>query len=168
MLAISVVRGSSHERDARVEGTLILPMLGRSSPENIRGMTYLRSGQHERATEVFERGLSRMQFHKERAYFQNALAAAKLAQKEYLDALNLSRNGRSTMAKVIQLHSYSALGERKAALGFYDELRKDPHSNVIDLSEEIARQFRLVPGKPSHPSAWIIDKEQELLLALAA
>lgn len=135
---------------------------------HIRGMIYLRSGRVEQAIEVFEFGLSHIQFHKERSYFQNALAAAKLARSDYLEALNLSRNGRSTMAKVIQLHSYSALGERKVARGFYDELRRDPHSNVIDLAEEIARRFRLVEKPPAHSSAWIIQKEQELVLALAA
>jgi len=39
---------------------------------------------------------------------------------------------------------------------------------VIELAEEIARRFQLMPEQPLHPAEWIEARERDVLLLEAA
>jgi hypothetical protein len=110
----------------------------------------------------------RVQFRKQKAYFQSALAAVKLRQNQYEEALNYVKHQVGPVANLLELHSAAALGQNKQAMECYENLSDDPHENVVVLSEEIARRFGLAKSPPLHSEDWILDKEAEVVLALAA
>jgi tetratricopeptide (TPR) repeat protein len=135
---------------------------------HIRGMIHLRAGELEQALDIFTHGLLRVQFRKQRAYFHTALAAAKLSQNQYKEALNYVKDQDGPVANLLEMHSAAALGQHELAMECYTNLLDDPRENVLVLSEEIARRFGLAKSAPLHSENWILEKEAEIVLALAA
>jgi len=56
--------------------------------------------------------------------------------------------------KIIRLHGYASLGESIKAKGIYEEVKRDPHPNVVVFAEEVARRFGLNDQAPSYDENW--------------
>lgn len=135
---------------------------------HIRGMIFLRQGQIEEAVDHFQFGLANNPFYRSRKYYENAMAAAQIAQRDFEAALSHARHGQNASAKILEFHSAAAVGNLKIARACYDQLITDPHPNVVTLSIEIAAQFGISDGAAKRDPNWILDQEAETILALAA
>ena len=135
---------------------------------HIRGMILLRQRRFEEAIDHFQFGISNNPFYRSQKYYENAMAAAQIAQEDFEAALAHARRGQNASAKILEFHSEAAVGNLKIARECYDQLITDPHPNVVILSIEIAAQFGITHGAAKKDTNWILDKETETILALAA
>ena len=135
---------------------------------HIRGMIFLRQRQFEEAIDHFQFGIANSPFYRNQKYYENALAAAQIAQGNFEAALDHARRGQNASAKILEFHSEAAIGNLGIARECYDQLLTDPHPNVIALSIEIAAQFGITDATAKRDANWILDKEAETILALAA
>ena len=88
-------------------------MLPSKSPEtrddwiayHVRGMILLKSNKLDAAVVHFETGLNSIPFARQRKYFQNALAIARLRRGEYAKATETLISAEEPMAEILKIHA---------------------------------------------------------------
>jgi tetratricopeptide (TPR) repeat protein len=134
---------------------------------HIRGMLHLRKGEYEIALDIFTKGVLESPFHQNRLYFENALAATKVCLSRYQEAINHIRQTDTVISHLLMLHSYAALGRVDEARQELAAVNDNSPPPLVELRDEIAAQFRLVDRTPKWESAWLLDRESEVLLQAA-
>jgi len=139
---------------------------------HIRGVILLKQRAYEAAIAHFRHGLLNNPHFSERRYYESAIKVASIAIGDYSNetVVNAALDPvQDTVAQVIDFHAAAALGRERQAAESFEILRRDPHPNVVSLTEEIARRFGLLSGEPPRHSAdWILDQEADVVLAFAA
>jgi tetratricopeptide (TPR) repeat protein len=134
---------------------------------HIRGMMHLKAGEIDRAHKIFEHGLLRNPFYRERRYFERALAATKIRMKRFQEAAELVRGKQEESAQLLSLHSLAELGRMAEARAAYRAVNDDAPSPVIRLRDELAARFRIVERRPQASLQWVFEQETEVLLQAA-
>jgi tetratricopeptide (TPR) repeat protein len=135
---------------------------------HIRGMIYLRRGKPDLATELFERGLRQIPFAKERRYFENALAVARLKMKRFEQAIECLSDGQEPLTKVLRMHALAGLQLLTAARETFQLLESSCPPRLVPLRNELAARYKLSLKQPRHNSRWVFDEECQGVLLQAA
>jgi tetratricopeptide (TPR) repeat protein len=134
---------------------------------HIKGMMHLKAGEIDRAHTIFEHGLLRNPFYRERRYFERALAATKIRMKRFQEAAELVHGKQEEAAQLLSLHSLAELGRMAEARAAYRAVNDDAPSPVIQLRDELAARFRIVERRPQASLQWVFEQETEVLLQAA-
>ena len=134
---------------------------------HIRGMMYLKSGNIEDAIKVFTYGIQKNPFHRERSLFESGLAAAKIRIREFEPAARLLEQTSGVIAKLLQMHSFAAIGNIDRAKAAMLAVNDNEPPGVVHLREALATKFSLKPGGADRGDAWILNQEAEILLQAA-
>lgn len=133
---------------------------------HIRGMILLRTGQIDAAMELLQRGLIAVPYYRERAYFQNALAIARLSRGEFEAANQLVKpEGKADSAAILTFHALAGLRRVQEASSLVHNFVFEENSKIIELKQEIGRRYGVWPGEAQHTEQWIIEQECDVLLA---
>jgi tetratricopeptide (TPR) repeat protein len=135
---------------------------------HIRGMILLRKSDVAAAIAHFEWARRTTPFSRERRYFERALAAARIRRGEFSKAVETLEEGQGALTNIIKLHAYAAEGRLEKARVALTEVVSDCPESLVELREEIAARFRLIPSPPHHNNNWIFAREEEALLQDAA
>ncbi len=135
---------------------------------HIKGMLLLRSEQFEEAIQQLQKGLDQTPFMKERQYFENALAIAKLRLERFDEAAALVLHGEDPVTDVLRLHVSGALNNLDSAKQTFGRLKRSCPPVLIPLRDELAARYHLVSAKPEHGPEWVFKEECRTLLLLAA
>ena len=132
---------------------------------HVQAMILVRTGQLTQATALFRQGLEKGPF-EDRRLFKSGLAYAMLRSNQPQQAAAELENEPTLVARVLQIHIYSALNDGPKAFHSYTEAnRLNRAPRVIELTAELGARARLEDRAPSHSDEWVFEREFELLLA---
>lgn len=138
---------------------------------HVKGMIFLRQERFDEAIRVFEYGLSHTPWASQRENFGAGLALARIKRRAFraaVEALGAEQERRILSFEVFRLHAAGAIGDRERAKRAYSAIIAEPDAaTVVDLAEELARRY-LGKGPSRHDEAWIVEREEEMLLNAAA
>lgn len=135
---------------------------------HIDGMILLRTGRIEEAITHLTRGLIDVPFARERRFFRNALAIAKLRKREYGEVVGLLDRAMDPVGNVLRLHALVGSGRAHEAHDTLRQLEWNCPPKLVDLRNELAKRSRLPKAATLHEDAWIFNQECEGALLLAA
>jgi tetratricopeptide (TPR) repeat protein len=134
---------------------------------HIRGMLLLKQCKVKDAVSLFEEGVRRTPFFRQRQYFENALAAANIRLKKYSEASELVNGADDMISRLLQLHSFAELGYFDKAREAYDAVNDNSPPLVVSLRDELAARYSLANRVRLHNDDWILDQEIEVILQAA-
>jgi tetratricopeptide (TPR) repeat protein len=151
-------------------------MLPSKSPEtrddwiayHVRGMILLKSNKLDAAVVHFETGLNSIPFARQRKYFQNALAIARLRRGEYAKATETLISAEEPMAEILKIHAFGELRQSDLAKRSLARLELVCPVTLIPLRDELAARYQLRQQPPRHEDPWIFDEECRVALLNAA
>ncbi|HLG14687.1 MAG TPA: tetratricopeptide repeat protein [Blastocatellia bacterium] len=133
----------------------------------IRGMTLLRMGDIDAASQVFELGKEFCPWALVRERFDASVALTRLrrrqfrAAREVLDRVNSS--GFKAQVQVLTLHALGELEEHERAIDVYTDLNANPRPFPDDLPDELFRRYIAREGS-LHDDDWVGQKEVDMFL----
>ena len=133
---------------------------------HIRGMISMKQGNLTEAVEIFEAGVRDNPWSLSVGYFRNALAVAKLREKQHQEALEAIGDEQSTVSDILRIHAFGELRQIEKVQEALSRVRDNRLPAVVSLRNELAGRY--VIGKASYqwqPDDWVFEKECELLLA---
>ena len=134
---------------------------------HIRGVTLLRRGDIEAASQVFELGTEFCPWGTQAALFAASLALAQIRTRRYGVARDML--GQVTTAaikphaQVLQIHALGELKEFDAAFTVYTDLMANPRPFSDDLPDEFHSRYIAREGG-LHDDAWVYDREADMFL----
>lgn len=134
---------------------------------HIRGMMHLKKGELADAVRIFDEGVARNPYHKQRVFFKTSLAAAKIRLGQFSQAIDLADAPDDPVAQVLRMHSLAALNRSNEALAVYSAANDNVPPPVIRLRDAIAARFGLSISDNRPGEQWILDQEAEVLLQAA-
>jgi tetratricopeptide (TPR) repeat protein len=135
---------------------------------HILGMSYLRRNQLAQAIKIFEEGVEKIPFAREKRYFMNALSIARLRENNFEQAATSLPDTAEGLSNVIRMHAYAGMGKTARARTLYDELRNRCPIQIADLRDAIAGRYGLATDVYAANDNWIFERETEALLQEAA
>ena len=135
---------------------------------HVRGMILMKTNRLDEAIAHFSSGLEKVPFYSEKKYFCNALAVAYLKRKEFNTATAVLSDSSGTVSNVLRFHALAATGRKESANNIMETVQGSGLAPVIELTQEIARRYRLRPERPRHGESWLFQKECESVLLEAA
>ncbi len=121
------------------------------------------------ASRLLTQNIPRCPFASERRKMRDLLAAIELRQNHWDMARRVVETNPEEVSNVIALHVLAATHRSgQARVRLQRILDSDGPADVVDLAEEIARRYELIPQEPRRTVDWIRAAEQDLLLAEAA
>lgn len=135
---------------------------------HIQCMILLKTGKTDEAIDALQWGIENIRFFKERIYFVNALAVAKIRLHQFADATAMLSNNETPIADVLRIHAYGEMGHQQDAATAYQRVQIDCPPNIVPLRDELAARYRLQLFRPTHSEQWLFDRECEGVILLAA
>tara|TARA_B100000315_G_scaffold231474_1_gene242800 strand:- start:330 stop:2804 length:2475 start_codon:yes stop_codon:yes gene_type:complete len=131
---------------------------------HVRGMLFLKNHKLEEAVNLFENGLNNCPFIKERTYFNNSLAVAKIKKSEFKQALKLLSNCNTPTTNILSLHALGGLEQgdnlsSKKAKIIKDCLEVDCPPYLLPLMIELELRYFGDFNKCKHDEEWIFQQE---------
>jgi len=136
--------------------------------QHVRGMILLRRGRLDLAIKLFEAGLARIPFAKERKYFENALAVTKLRMKKFDQAITHLGESPEPLKNLLRMHGFGGLRRLDQARQALQSLESDCPLSLVPLKNELAARYKLSSRAPKHHSQWVFDEECRNVLLEAA
>jgi tetratricopeptide (TPR) repeat protein len=139
---------------------------------HMRGMIHLRMNELDKALEIFNLGVSDCPHPRDVAYFQTALAAAKIRKRQYKEALEcLPTHAIGSFRRVInifRLHAAGELEEESSVRSAIEALRDESYPPVVELRDELQNRYFTKPSIiPRYSDDWLFERETYLLLRAA-
>lgn len=135
---------------------------------HVRGMILLRREKLDAAIDHFRWCLEHVPYARQRAFFQNALALSYLKRQAYVEAVSVIASKPTPVSNVLLFHAFAADGKEKQAIEVLGSIERSQSAEIIELSAEIARRFRLRNERPQHDESWLYAREHESVLLEAA
>ena len=133
---------------------------------HIRGMISMKQGNLTEAVEIFETGVRDNPWSLSVGYFRNALAVAKLREKQHQEALEAIGDEQSTVSDILRIHAFGELRQIEEVQEALSRVRDNRLPAVVSLRDELASRYVIGEASYQHqPDNWVFEKECELLLA---
>ena len=135
----------------------------------LRALLLDAKGARQISREMLRQGSRRSPFARFRRLFSSVLAGFEIQAGKASIAVKSLEVGPNDFSNVVRFHALAASGQLKIAQQAFEQI-KSTESNVIymELTHEIALQYRIIEGTPSHDRNWIFRSERETVLAEAA
>jgi tetratricopeptide (TPR) repeat protein len=134
---------------------------------HIRGMAEMRSGELEKAEEIFEWGVNEIPWISQRAYFKTALATLRVQQKRYPEVFPLVEEiihpSIEPIARTLIMHTSGELRDMPRFNQSYDSIRNTSAPVIIELREALAGRYRRQTTSIL-PDNWFFLRECDSLL----
>jgi len=126
-------------------------------------------GARQLSREMLRQGTRRSPFARSRRLFSSVLAGFEIQEGKASLAVKTLESNPNDFSNVLRFHALAASGRTKIARQALDQI-KSIESNVIymELTREVALQYRIIEGTPAHDRNWIFKSERETFLAEAA
>ncbi|MEK6303475.1 MAG: tetratricopeptide repeat protein [Acidobacteriota bacterium] len=137
---------------------------------HIRGMTLLRMGDVEAASQVFESGKEFCPWGSQKAFFITALALTRIRNREFgaasemLDQVTVPAF--KPHAQLLRIHALGELNEFDRASTVYTDLKANPRPFSDELPDEFYSRYIAREGN-RHDDAWVYTREVDIFLLTA-
>lgn len=139
---------------------------------HIRGMTHLRSGELDRAEEIFQHGLAECPWAYEWSYFQTALASLEVRRRRYPEAIELLKSPLSVpilpVASLIRMHAHGALGQHDELQSAYNSTSGARSPLILRLRDQLITRFEPGGNTPLDEAEGSLFQQECDTLLLAA
>jgi tetratricopeptide (TPR) repeat protein len=136
--------------------------------QHIRGMVFLKRGKHDLALRVFEKGLAKNPFAKERRYFETGLAVAKLRMNRFDQAIAHLGEDKEPLTNVLRIHAFGGLKQLDRARQAVESLERNCPPGLAPLRDELVARYKISSKPAKHDSRWVFDQECRYVLLEAA
>ena len=136
--------------------------------QHIRGMVFLKRGKHDLALRVFETGLAKNPFAKERRYFETGLAVVKLRMNRFDQAIAHLREDKEPLTNVLMIHAFGGLKQIEQARKAVERLERNCPPGLTQLKDELVARYKISSKAAKHDSRWVFDQECRYVLLEAA
>src|SRR5215204_2750925 len=142
-------------------------------------MIMLKKGNLAEAIKIFEKGANEDPIPSSREYSRSALAIARLRKREFNQAYELLEKVTTPVLQpavnLLRVHAFGELGMFPQAAAAFHNYENAPlikifagykRQNTLELAAEVDSRY-VTARIHNRSDDWLIDREQELLLALA-
>lgn len=125
---------------------------------HIRGMLLYKIGKTDKAIQIFEEGVTKMPFAKQKYFFTSALAIARLHDARYAEAVHALSDSTDVVSNVIKMSAYFGMGDIENANRAYAATQGCSQSNVVQLRREFSARLNTKNNVTSHDHKWEVEQ----------
>lgn len=131
---------------------------------HVKGVLSMKINKIDEAMLIFETGLKNSPFMKERQYFANSLAVARLRKKDFKGTITLLSNKNTPLANVLYLHACGEIAKNDNIKMERDKiiqecLQKKCPPYLVPLMVELELRYFSNVSKSQHTDDWVFEQE---------